>query len=296
MKIVSDFIHYLQYEKRFSVHTVTSYKTDIESFMQYLQTVFQIDDITEANSVIVRTWMMTLIEEAVSTRSINRKLSALRSFFNYHVKTGTIEKSPMGQVHAPKMAKRLPEYIAQDDMEQLFDAELFADTFEGWRDRAIIELFYATGMRLSELINIQKIDVDFYDKTVKVLGKRSKERIIPITPIVQQVFEKYFSLRERKFGVLNKNSFIFVTQKGNKMYPKAVYNIVKKYLDMITTIDKRSPHVIRHTFATHLLNNGADINAIKEILGHSNLAATQIYTRNSIEKLKSIYKQAHPRA
>ena len=296
MKEVDDFIHYLQYEKRFSNHTVISYHTDIKSFMIYLQEAFGLPNVEDITSIMVRTWILTLIEEKISTRSVNRKLSALKSFFNYHIKVGTIKKSPMNQVHAPKMSKRLPEYVAEDDMEQLFNSELFADTFEGWRDRAIIELFYATGMRLSELINIKKWDVDFYDSSIKVLGKRSKERIVPLTPTVRDVFEKYFSFWEEKFGELNKNSFIFVTVKGNKMYPKAVYNIVRKYLDMTTTIDKRSPHVIRHTFATHLLNNGADINAIKEILGHANLAATQIYTHNSIEKLKSIYKQAHPRA
>ena len=296
MKVVIDFIHYLQYEKRFSTHTVISYQNDIESFMSYLEKAFELNNVEEITPVMVRTWILTLIEEGISTRSVNRKLSTLKSFFHYHIKVGTIKKSPMDQVHAPKMSKRLPEYVAEDDMKQLFNSELFADTFEGWRDRAVIELFYATGMRLSELINIKKQDIDFYDNSVKVLGKRNKERIVPLTPTVRKVFEKYFSLWEENFGALNKNSFIFATSKGNKMYPKAVYNIVKRYLDMITTIDKRSPHVIRHTFATHLLNNGADINAIKEILGHANLAATQIYTRNSIEKLKSIYKQAHPRA
>lgn len=293
---ITIFIHYLQYEKRFSNHTIVSYTTDIKSFAHYLQEAFDLDNIENIDSIMVRTWILTLIEEGISTRSVNRKLSTLKSFFNYHIKVGTIKKSPMSQVHAPKMSKRLPEYVAKDDMDQLFNSDLFANSFEGWRDRTIMELFYATGMRLSELMNIKKQDIDFYDDSIKVSGKRNKERIIPLTPTVRKVFEKYFLLWEEKFGAINKNSFIFVTAKGNKMYPKAVYNIVKKYLDMITTIDKRSPHVIRHTFATHLLNNGADINAIKEILGHANLAATQIYTHNSIEKLKSIYKQAHPRA
>ena len=293
---ITIFIHYLQYEKRFSNHTIVSYTTDIKSFAHYLQEAFDLDNIENIDSIMVRTWILTLIEEGISTRSVNRKLSTLKSFFNYHIKVGTIKKSHMSQVHAPKMSKRLPEYVAKDDMDQLFNSDLFANSFEGWRDRTIMELFYATGMRLSELMNIKKQDIDFYDDSIKVSGKRNKERIIPLTPTVRKVFEKYFLLWEEKFGAINKNSFIFVTAKGNKMYPKAVYNIVKKYLDMITTIDKRSPHVIRHTFATHLLNNGADINAIKEILGHANLAATQIYTHNSIEKLKSIYKQAHPRA
>ena len=296
MKVIDDFIQYLQYEKRSSMHTVISYTTDIKSFMHYMQEAFDLEHVEDITSVMVRTWILTLMEEGLSTRSVNRKLSTLKSFFNYHIKLGTIEKNPMNQVPAPKMSKRLPEYVAQDDMEQLFSSELFADTFEGWRDRAVIELFYATGMRLSELLNIKKQDIDFYDASVKVLGKRNKERIVPLTSTAKSVLKKYFSVWEEKFGLLDKNNFIFVTAKGNKMYPKGVYNIVRKYLDMITTTHKRSPHVIRHTFATHLLNKGADINAIKEILGHANLAATQIYTHNSIEKLKSIYKQAHPRA
>ena len=201
----------------------------------------------------------------------------------------------MLQVSSPKIAKRLPEFVSQENMDQLFSSELFENNFEGCRDQAILELFYATGMRLSELINIKKEDIDFYENSVKVLGKRSKERIIPFTPTAKGALERYLSMLAEQ-NVSNKNCFIFVTLTGKKLYPKAVYTIVRKYLDMVTTIDKRSPHVIRHTFATHLLNNGADINAIKEILGHANLAATQIYTHNSIEKLKSIHKQSHPRA
>lgn len=294
--MIDSFVHYLQYEKRLSEHTVISYRHDLEQFFGYASRAFEVDTLEQIEPSVIRTWIITLLEEGLSTRSINRKLSALKSFFNYHIRVGNIKKSPMYQVSAPKMSKRLPEFVAQEDMEQLFSADLFSDDFNGWRDRAIIELFYSTGMRLSELINIKRQDIDLYDNTVKVLGKRNKERIIPVTPTARQALEKYVSFLENKPESANKNSLIFVTNKGSKMYPKAIYNIVRKYLDMITTIDKRSPHVIRHTFATHLLNNGADINAIKEILGHSSLAATQIYTRNSIEKLKSIYKQAHPRA
>ncbi len=294
--MIDSFVHYLQYEKRLSEHTVISYRHDLEQFFGYAARAFEADKLDQIDPSVIRTWIITLLEEGLSTRSINRKLSALKSFFNYHIRIGNLKKSPMYQVSAPKMSKRLPEFVAQEDMEQLFSAELFSDDFTGWRDRAIIELFYSTGMRLSELINIKRQDIDLYDNTVKVLGKRNKERIIPVTPAARQALEKYISFLDNKPESANKNSFIFVTNRGSKLYPKAVYNIVRKYLDMITTIDKRSPHVIRHTFATHLLNNGADINAIKEILGHSSLAATQIYTRNSIEKLKSIYKQAHPRA
>lgn len=296
VETITDFIHYLQYEKRLSQHTVIAYQNDLEQFTAYCKEAFEIEEIKDVESIVIRSWMMTLMEEKISTRSINRKLSTLKSYFNYHIRIGNIAKSPMAQVSSPKTSKRLPEFVAQEDMERLFTSELFADTFEGWRDRAIIELFYSTGMRLSELINIKRGDIDFYENSVKVIGKRNKERVIPFGPIVRDVLKKYLSLLDEKCIDSNKNCFIFVTSKNAKMYPKAIYNIVRKYLDMITTIGKRSPHVIRHTFATHLLNNGADINAIKEILGHANLAATQIYTRNSIEKLKSIYKQAHPRA
>ena len=295
MEHIAQFTNYLQYEKRASSHTIVSYSTDLEQFFKYTQEAFEIGELKSIDSSIIRTWIMTLLEEGISTRSINRKISTLKSFFNYHLRLGHIQKSPMLQVSSPKISKRLPEFVSQEDMEQLFSSELFEDSFEGHRDRAILELFYATGMRLSELINIKKEDIDFYENSVKVLGKRSKERIIPFTPTAREALEKYLSLLVQQ-STSNKNCFIFVTLTGRKLYPKAVYNIVRKYLDMVTTIDKRSPHVIRHTFATHLLNNGADINAIKEILGHANLAATQIYTHNSIEKLKSIHKQSHPRA
>ena len=295
MNHLVQFTNYLQYEKRASSHTIVSYSTDLEQFFNYAKEAFEVDELLQIDSSIIRTWIMTLLENDISTRSINRKISTLKSFFNYHLRLGHIQKSPMLQVSSPKIAKRLPEFVSQEDMEHLFSSELFENNFEGCRDQAILELFYATGMRLSELINIKKEDIDFYENSVKVLGKRNKERIIPFTPTAKEALKRYLSMLAEQ-SASNKNCFIFVTLTGRKLYPKAVYTIVRKYLDMVTTIDKRSPHVIRHTFATHLLNNGADINAIKEILGHANLAATQIYTHNSIEKLKSIHKQSHPRA
>ncbi len=296
MNSLSGFIDYLKYEKRGSLNTVISYKTDLEQFFAYLEQKFQIIDIKDIDSKIIRTWIITLVEEGLSARSINRKISSLKSFFKYHNRIKTITHNPTKQITSPKIAKRLPEFVAQEDMEHLFNEDLFANTYEGWRDRVIIELFYSTGMRLSELINLKFQDIDFYEKSIKVLGKRNKERIIPLGNIAIEALQKYLLFFESKFGESKKYFHIFVTSKANKIYPKAVYIIVRKYLDMVTTIDKRSPHVIRHTFATHLLNNGADINAIKEILGHSSLAATQVYTHNSIDKLKAIYKQAHPRA
>ena len=290
------FLNYLQYEKRVSPHTVKAYRTDLEQFAAYLQKQFGENDIRKVDSADVRAWMMQLMEDGDSARSVNRKVSALRAFFRYHVRMGDVEANPMEAISAPKIAKRLPQFVSEGEMDNLFSENLFEDTFEGWRDRLIIELFYVTGMRLSELVNLKRSDIDLYDGSLKVMGKRSKERVIPFSPRVKGVIVRYLEIFDEKYAENPKNSFIFVAPNGNKIYPKAVYRIVRKYLDMVTTIDKRSPHVLRHTFATQMLNHGADINAIKEILGHASLAATQVYTHNTVEKLKNIYNQAHPRA
>lgn len=292
---VAQFMDYLRYEKRMSPKTLIAYQNDLEQFETYLQTAFQESDLLKSDAVMVRTWIVTMMEEGITTRSINRKISCLKSFFNYQLKMGKVPHNIMREVVSPKVSKRLPQYVSEESMSRLFSSNLFSDDFEGRRDQSIIELFYATGMRLSELLNIKPIDIDLNELVVKVLGKRSKERIVPINHAAKIALEKYFSSYEEKFGKLNEKNCIFVSTKNSKLNPKDVYTIVRKYLDMVTTIDKRSPHVLRHTFATHLLNNGAEIEAIKEILGHSSLAATQIYTHNSIEKLKNIYKQAHPR-
>ncbi|MDR1345235.1 MAG: tyrosine-type recombinase/integrase [Bacteroidales bacterium] len=296
MEALTQFINCLKYEKRSSINTILAYQSDLTQFFNYTRDFFQIEQLEQIDASIIRTWILTLVEEKKEARSINRKLSALKAFFNYYVKIQHLAKNPMVQISSLKMAKRLPQFVEEQDMNTLFTAELFEENFEGWRDRTIIELFYATGMRLSELIHLTKNDIDLYENRVKVLGKRNKERLIPFGYTVRNTLMRYFSLYEEKYGQLNNNTLVFVTIKGRPLYPKAVYLIIRKYLDMVTRIDKRSPHIIRHTFATHLLNNGADINALKEILGHSSLAATQIYTHNSIEKLKNIYKQAHPRA
>ena len=293
---IAKFLDYLKYEKRSSEHTVTAYEGDLAQFEQYLADNFKDVKILEVEPLMVRAWMMELLEKDISARSVGRKVSALRAFFRYHVKLKNVTVNPMEAVTSPKVKKRLPQFVEEEDMANLFSEDLFADTYEGWRDRLIIELFYVTGMRLSELTNIRRNDVDLYACTVKVLGKRNKERVIPFSSRVKDLILKYFSLFDEKYPEIPKNYYIFVAPNCNKIYPKAVYRIVRKYLDLVTTIDKRSPHVLRHTFATHMLNHGADINAIKEILGHASLSATQIYTHNSIEKLKNIYNQAHPRA
>jgi integrase/recombinase XerC len=296
MHLINIYLSYLQFEKRASNHTVISYRNDLEQFLNFLQQAFPNFGWQEVDAAIIRTWIITLMEEKMTPRSINRKISALKSFYKYHIKTNVLETNPMVHVHNPKVRQRLPQFVEETDMEKLFSADLFEDNFEGWRDRTILELFYATGMRLSELRLLTFSDFDLYNNQVKVLGKRNKERIIPFGFIFKNVLLKYIDLYNENFGAPVQNNLVLINVKQKPLAPKKIYSIVRKYLDMITTIEKRSPHIIRHTFATHLLNRGADLNTIKELLGHSSIAATQVYTHNSIEKLKSIYQQAHPRA
>lgn len=293
---LTPYLAYLRYEKRSSEHTVVSYQNDIVQFTDFLQDINSSVDLLAVTPDKIRAWVIHLAEANITSRSINRKLSALRSFYHYHTRIGNISNSPMDTISAPKLSKRLPCFLEENETEKLFGPDLFSDTYQGWRDRTIIELFYATGIRISELINLTFDKVNLYDNTIKVLGKRNKEREIPFGNTFKNCYQSYVNFYDEKFNGHTKSSYIFVTDKANKVYPKFVYSIVRKYLDMVTAIDKRSPHVLRHTFATHLLNRGADINAIKEILGHSSLSATQVYTHNSIEKLKSIYQTAHPRA
>ena len=292
-----DFIDYLKYEKRVSPHTVTAYESDLSQFFGFLEERLEIHQLQDVHSEDIRAWVISLLEdESLSPRSVGRKISAVKAYYRYKLKIKELSVNPTLTIHSPKMAKKLPQYVDQRDMEHLFDDIPFEETFEGLRDRTILELFYATGMRESELLNIKTQDIHLQENTIKVLGKRNKERIIPFGNRLEELLTLYLENLQKIFSHGTENNYIFVTVKGKPLYPKAVYRIVRKYLDMVTTIDKRSPHVIRHTFATHLLNNGADLNAIKTILGHSSLAATQVYTHNSIEKLKSIYNQAHPRA
>lgn len=297
MVVYNRFIEYLKYEKRSSTHTVTAYECDLRQFAEYMETILEITELEKVESGDIRIWILTLLEDdKLSPRSVSRKLSALRDFYRFELKQGRVKHNPMEGIQGPKFREKLPEYLEIKDIERLFRPDMFEDSFEGWRDQTILELFYATGMRLSELLNIRRLDINFYENNVKVLGKRNKERIIPFGKRMRDLLTKYLEYYVEIIAPENENFYIFVAANGRQLYPKAVYRIVRKYLDMVTTIDKRSPHVIRHTFATHMLNRGADLNAIKEILGHSSLAATQVYTHNSIEQLKSIYKQAHPRA
>ena len=294
--IINDFLNYLQYERRMSIHTIVSYQNDLQQYEEYLQENYAGTEVAAADPVMIRSWMLEMVDSSLTAKTISRKLSALRAFYRFLLKKKIVHKNPLEGISAPKLAKRLPQFVDENEMNQLFNEDLFENSFEGWRDRLIFELFYATGMRLSELTHLTFASIDLYESQIKVLGKRNKQRIIPFSPRLGQIITTYFEFFEEKYGKVNKNCCIFVDSKMNGIYPKAVYRIVRKYLDMVTTMDKRSPHVLRHTFATHLLNHGADIYAIKEILGHSSLVATQVYTHNSIEKLKNIYNQAHPRA
>jgi len=288
------FLQYIQYEKRFSPHTVTAYKGDLEQFSGYLAATYQVKEIHEVNHTFIRSWMVSLMEAGITPRSINRKITTLKTFYKFLMKQGVVVVNPMLKVQSPKQSKKLPVFVEESKMEMLFDKVDFGEGFDALRDKLLIELFYATGMRLSELVNLKENDINIHSCSIKVLGKRNKERIIPFSNNMKHLFTEY--LKEKKKTFANKSETLFMTSEGNKIYHKLAYRIVNKYLAQVTTLDKKSPHVLRHTFATHMLNHGADINSIKEILGHANLSATQVYTHNTIDKLKNVYKQAHPRA
>jgi len=284
------FITYLSSEKRFSEHTVKSYTTDLNQFTSFLADEFQIaNDINDVSFQIIRTWIASLLEKGVSPRSVNRKISTLKSYFKFLIREGVIVENPMMKVVAPKSKKRLPVFIEEDQIESLLNEVKFEEGFVGERNKLIIELFYVTGIRLSELINIKISDIDFQNQLIKVLGKRNKERLIPLSSSMLEGLSNFIEKNQQ-------NQFLFTNLDGKKLYTKLVYRLVNKYIGEISSVNKKSPHILRHTFATHMLNNGADINAIKELLGHANLSATQVYTHNTIEKLKTVYKQAHPRA
>jgi len=288
--IQNKFITYLSSEKRFSEHTIKSYSTDLKQFTSFLSSEFQIiDEINEISFQIIRTWIASLLEKGINPRSVNRKISTLKTYFKFLIREGELIENPMIKVVAPKSKKRLPIFIEEDQIKSLLNEVQFESGFIGQRNKLIIELFYVTGIRLSELINIKISDVDFSNQSIKVLGKRKKERIIPLSSSMINSLDNFIKNN-------HKNHFLFTNLDGVKLYTKLVYRVVNKYIAKISSVNKKSPHILRHTFATHMLNNGADINAIKELLGHANLSATQVYTHNTIEKLKIVYKQAHPRA
>ena len=289
------FLQYLKVEKRYSPHTVRSYQNDLDQFYSYLSENLIPDDPEGISSHHIRAWIVCLMNNGIAPVSVHRKISCLRVFYRFLRKEGIVKGDPMEKVVLPKRKKTLPVFVGEEALDTLLDKNNFGDDFAGLRNRMIIEMLYFTGMRRSELTGLRDTDIDFSGSAIKVTGKRNKQRIIPLTGPFIKKLEEYIRSRNEITGT-EKGNWLFITEKGNKLYDKYVYNIVKGYLTMVTTIEKKSPHVLRHTFATHMLNRGADLNAIKEFLGHANLSATQVYTHNTFEKLKKIYKQAHPRA
>ncbi|MBS1637621.1 MAG: tyrosine-type recombinase/integrase [Bacteroidetes bacterium] len=286
------YLDHLHYEKRASPHTILSYRNDLDHFQAFISEHDKDLDLSEVNYQYIRGWVAMLVDEGLSPRSINRKLSSLRSFFKFLMKEGLIESNPVQKITGLKSPKRLPVFVEEKSMEKLYSELSFEEGFSGVRDKLILDLLYQTGMRRAELIQLKDSDIDLNNLTIRVLGKRNKERIIPISLELKRNLTDYFSVKkDKKF----ESDMLLLTDKGTGLKEHTVYGTVKKYLEQITTIQKKSPHVLRHTFATHLLNNGADINAVKELLGHANLSATQIYTHNTIDKLKKSYRQAHPR-
>jgi integrase/recombinase XerC len=293
---IQEFLNYLKFQKRYAQHTIIAYETDLTAFFDFIETDLGGMAFTEIRAAHIRSWLADLKgEKGMEAKSINRKISALKSFFKYQLKQGSIETSPMTTIVSPKIAKRLPQFVAEKDMDTLFRHVAFTEDWQGKTDKLLISLFYNTGMRQAELVGLKESQVDAGNSSIKVLGKGNKERVIPVSNDLIAELKAYCAGKRTEIENAD-TAILFVNEKGKKLYPKYVYNVVHKYLSLITTIDKKSPHILRHSFATHLMNNGAELNAVKELLGHSSLAATQIYTHNTIEKLKDIHKKAHPKA
>ncbi|MFT6334257.1 MAG: integrase/recombinase XerC [Saprospiraceae bacterium] len=290
---LEDFLEYLGVIKKRSPHTVISYRNDILSFISYVSEQYEIEEVRAVNHLMIRSWIVELKAEGVSNVSINRKISALKSFYKYLRKKELVDKNPMAKVQSMKKSKRLPSFVPENKMEYLIESKLGEKTFSELRNELIIELLYLTGIRRSELQNLTFLDVNPARMEIKVLGKGNKERMCPLSSQFLLKLENYKESLLEEFGTLDHN-FVFVTDKGKKIYPKLIFNIVTKKLKSINASEKTSPHVLRHTFATHLSSNGAELNAVKDLLGHASLAATQVYTHNSIERLKREYEKAHP--
>lgn len=290
----SNFLSYLKFEKRYSNHTVVAYQNDLQQFSDYLNKIYELNLASQVRHTQIRSWLVSLMENKIESRSINRKISTLKSYFKFLMKIGSLEKDPMKKVQAPKTSKRLPVFVEEKNIQDFISSFQYNDEYDGIRDKTILILFYSTGMRLNELVNLKISDIDFYNQSLKVLGKGNKERLIPFGRELNELLKEYLKMRKKNFNT--ETEMLLLTDKGENIYHRLVYRIINQQLQELTTIEKKSPHVLRHSFATHMLNHGADINAIKEILGHANLSATQVYTHNTIDKLKNIYKQAHPKA
>lgn len=288
------FFEYLKYEKRCSPHTITAYEGDLKQFFAFIESA-GVNSLSEVSSKNIRGWIVQMHKEGISPRSIHRKISSIKTLFKHLHRQGIVDGNPAQLVILPKIPKKLPFFLKEKEMEVLLDHIDFGNDYEGIRNKLMLELFYGTGMRLSEMVELRTTDIDLARKLVKVLGKRNKERLIPLTNESVSLLNTYNIIKEQTFG-RGFSPWLLLTNKGDKIYHKLIYRVVHSSLQLVTTMQKKSPHVLRHTFATVLLNRGADLNAIKELLGHCNLNATQIYTHNTFETLNAIYKQAHPRA
>ena len=291
---LNEFLNYLQFQKRYSPHTISAYQTDLESFFHFVEKEFE-EKGFEIPTTQIRTWLASLKQEGIVSKSINRKISSLKSFYKFLLRNEKIEASPMTNIISLKVNKRLPSFIEEKDMETLFKHVEFPDTWEGRTDLLAIKILYQCGLRRSELMGLKESQLDPGNNNLKVLGKGNKERIIPINAELQGEIKEYIKAKQEVFGIMS-HPYLLVDDKGKQLNPQQVYKMVNHYLSLVSTNERKSPHILRHSFATHMTNNGADINAIKELLGHSSLASTQVYTSNSIEKLKNIHKNAHPKA
>jgi len=294
--MLKKFLLYLEYEKRLSANTIVAYQKDIADCFLFLESTYQISDPNLVKSNYVRSWVVDLMRtQKMTSRSVNRKISALKTYFKFLMREGTVQKNPMNGVLSPKTGKRLPHVIDKSDIQSLMTMFDDASSFKDHRDKVVLSLLYGTGMRRAELLGLKDKDIDFEKNRLKVLGKGNKERLIPLGSQLLEIIKSYIKSKRATFEDME-TSHLIVTEKGKQAYPRMIYNIVHQYLSLVSTSDKKSPHILRHSFATHLSDNGAELNTIKTLLGHANLSATQIYTHNSVEKLKKVYQQAHPKA
>ena len=295
MSSLESFVSYLSLEKNYSIHTVKAYQKDIEEFSSFCLEGYELEEIDDVEYPIVRAWIVCLVESAISNRTINRKVASLKAFYRFLQRIERISANPLSKHKALKTSKKIEVPFSEVEMENVLNQITFEDDFEGCRDKLIIELLYTTGIRRAELINLKLSDIDFSRNTILVLGKRNKERIVPLLPSTKAMFLEYFDKRIHLEQLFDKR-FVFLSKSGVKIYETLVYRVINKYLSEVSTKVKKSPHILRHTFATHLLNKGADLNSVKELLGHSSLASTQVYTHNSIAELKKVHLAAHPRS
>ncbi len=292
---LQSFLDYLSLEKKYSEHTTRAYQNDIESFIQFCTEEYETPQIEKVGYNLIRSWIIVLVEDGIGNRSVNRKIASLKAFYKFLLRIGEIKVNPLSKHKALKTAKKIEVPFSEQEMEAVLSQIAYDEGFEGSRDKLIIEMLYATGIRRAELIHLKIDAIDLFSKTIKVLGKRNKERLVPLLPSTLELIKDYYNERQ-KLQVIEDMEFVFLLKSGRKIYETLVYRVVNKYLGKVSTKVKKSPHILRHTFATHLLNQGADLNSVKELLGHSSLASTQVYTHNSITELKKVHAASHPRS